>query len=176
MLQKDMRCPFCDKPAVSNHHIVPLVSGGKDEPRNIIWLCHSCHDKYEGEPLTPEMIRAERFKNLGSKGVAQEEYHWACREDGMLFMGIKLPGQERLTGPVIFFPYGAQTTFLPPQPLPKDQGAVTKLKVRSKKGRPPIVLSPDLLKGEGSLREKGARLGVSHMTIRRRLAEKPPQP
>ena len=39
--------PYCEhgQPIDPPHHIVKRSQGGKDEPENLITLCHPCHDK-----------------------------------------------------------------------------------------------------------------------------------
>lgn len=65
-------CPICGEPVVSEHHIKPRSAGGSDEPRNKVWLCHSCHDIVEmiytetGLEYSPALIsHIRRAFNLG---------------------------------------------------------------------------------------------------------------
>ena len=39
----DGRCRACKKPGSQAHHLVYRSHGGKDEPRNLVWLCTPCH-------------------------------------------------------------------------------------------------------------------------------------
>lgn len=41
-------CINCGKPATCEHHIVPLVLGGRDIPSNRAPLCDECHGKIHG--------------------------------------------------------------------------------------------------------------------------------
>jgi len=166
------KCPFCSKQANSHHHIVPRSEGGKDEPRNMMWLCVSFHDYYEGQEITPPMITSERLRLLGKKATSHEEYHFRPGLNGLLFMGIKLPDQKELIGGPIPFPYGAQFTYLPPEapePLKPIKMGVSKVKRRQNMGRPPIILSPDMLSLDLSVRENAKRLGLKPTTVYRRL-------
>ena len=38
---------------VFKHHLVPIVEGGVDEPRNIVYLCNPCHDYVEEHGWNP---------------------------------------------------------------------------------------------------------------------------
>ena len=53
ILDRDSQtCARCDKHFraqrdLSVHHILPRADGGKDDPTNLITLCHPCHDYVE---------------------------------------------------------------------------------------------------------------------------------
>jgi len=101
-------CPLCDQPAVSDHHIVPRSEGGTDEPRNLVKLCQKCHDEVEGIPFTPDLIEKIRREKLGAKATSHEKYWWLHKEEGVIFIGIEVPGRKDLIHYDVLFPYGSQ--------------------------------------------------------------------
>ena len=100
-------CPLCDQEANSPHHIKPRSEGGTDEPRNIVYLCRSCHDQVEGVEFTPELVTRMRRESLG-KDVQGEEYWWLHRSDGLMFIGVKKPRSSELIHFYIFIPFDSQ--------------------------------------------------------------------
>lgn len=62
----DGRCALCERESnhLELHHLTPVSDGGKDEPDNIIPLCHECHREIEiyrnrKEPKEiPEILKA----------------------------------------------------------------------------------------------------------------------
>ena len=183
-----MPCPFCGRPAISQHHIVPRSEGGNDHKRNIVWLCKSCHDEIEGIPFTPELLAQKRRDKLGSTIIESEVYVFLAHPDGELFIGIR-KGKEIILPFHIFFPYNAQTQM----PLESASSKAWKHTTYSsqlspsqrevskhrKRGRPCALLPPEatLLLGDITLssREIAQKLGVSYRTICRRIKERQPK-
>ena len=175
-------CPLCDQPAISDHHIVPRSEGGTDEPRNIVKLCKKCHDEVEGMPFTPDLIERLRREKLGAKATSHELYWWLHKDEGVIFLGVEVPGRD-LVHYNIFFPYDSQFT-LPEQPLgtPLVDTKRTKFeqndgdkKYSQRRGRPNHVITPEqravLESGGESVREKALKLGVTKRTVYRMLKE-----
>jgi len=47
-IRRDRYCRACgSRIGLSAHHINPRANGGSDDQRNLITLCHACHDKVE---------------------------------------------------------------------------------------------------------------------------------
>ncbi len=61
----DGRCALCERESnhLELHHLIPVSDGGKDEPDNIIPLCHECHKEIEiyrnrkGPKEVPEILK-----------------------------------------------------------------------------------------------------------------------
>lgn len=45
------KCAYCDKPANSFDHIIPISKGGKTEPWNIVPACRSCNSSKNDQDL-----------------------------------------------------------------------------------------------------------------------------
>lgn len=45
------RCRICRKPGHEVHHVVMRSLGGKDEARNLVLVCRSCHTEIHGHVL-----------------------------------------------------------------------------------------------------------------------------
>ncbi|MDD1723894.1 MAG: HNH endonuclease [Methanospirillum sp.] len=55
------RCQICgDEKELSVHHLVPLSDGGDSTARNLLVLCHSCHQRIHGK-RKPENGRRKKF-------------------------------------------------------------------------------------------------------------------
>jgi len=169
------RCPLCDGEANSPHHIKPLLEGGTDEPRNIVYLCRRCHDEIEGLGFTPELVTKMRRARLG-KAASQEEYWWLYRYDGVMFIGIHKPRHDELIHFDILIPYDSQMPLLRDLEVQNtSEEVVAKISPTitiRKRGRPKIVLSEEqvsLLLGSGeSLRKKALKSNLRKDTVRRR--------
>lgn len=173
------KCPLCDGEANSPHHIRPRSEGGTDEPRNIVWLCSSCHDRVEGIPFTPDLIESERRKIKGYGPTSGETYVFMDHGDYMVFAGIRvngnvipfnilLPHEQPLNDAQISMDIEGQA---PQEP----EKAGTKVRAGGRMGRPrktiPLYLA-QILDEDLSIREKAKLIGVSHTTIRRYIKER----
>lgn len=45
------KCRACGKPGNQAHHVVYRSHGGKDEPRNLIYVCTGCHQAIHAKVL-----------------------------------------------------------------------------------------------------------------------------
>ncbi len=45
------RCRICGKPGYEAHHVVYRSHGGKDEMKNLIWTCRTCHEDIHGHVI-----------------------------------------------------------------------------------------------------------------------------
>ncbi len=44
-------CAYCDKPANTWDHVIPVSNGGVTSPDNILPACNSCNSSKKGKPL-----------------------------------------------------------------------------------------------------------------------------
>ena len=155
-----MKCPLCDNEAISPHHIKSRSEGGTNDSRNIVFLCKRCHDEVEIECLnfTPDLITNKRREYLSAKATSQEEYWYIQRPDGLLFIGIKTPGEKEMRHFDIFIPddsisLNSQRTFLKP--------LGTKI-IKRNRGRPRLTVDWELV---GKLKNQGLSLrNIEEMT------------
>jgi len=161
------KCPLCGQTANSPHHIKPRAEGGTDEPRNIVYLCRSCHNEIEGLDFTPNLIAKKRLEKLGEKQVQDEEHHYIYRDGGLLFTGIWKEEQQILPTN-IFIPLNST---LPMMPENQPKG-----KRGRKRKQLPINFIADLAKRHYTARQiekevfNNYGIKVSYRTIARVLS------
>ena len=169
---------MCDKEAVSLHHIQPRSEGGTDDPRNLVWLCKSCHDKVEGIPFTPELIESERRKIKGASATSGETYVFMVHDDFMAFAGIRV--NDTLIPFNIILPKeqplrNVQVTMDIEGDAPeKPQKGVPKIKQSRSRGRPNKTINSYLAKildEDISVRDKAKMTGLSRSYIQRYIKE-----
>ena len=73
-LGSDADCAGCGGPAQELHHMIPFRNGGSDEPKNLIWLCRTCHQLVDrinlqdwSAALFSEAVIAFSKQNRGSR-------------------------------------------------------------------------------------------------------------
>jgi hypothetical protein len=118
-----------------------------------------------------------RQEKKSAEATSKEEYWFLHRGDGILFIGIKIPGQKVIHYDILF-PYDSQLelplTKLTTSPEIRNK-PVPKIVKRRRRGRPAKVIPAKmvnlLLDPEKSLREKAWELGIGKSSVSRKIKE-----
>lgn len=94
-LSHGKRCRVCNGIATETHHIIPRANYTlRYDPKNFMYLCHSCHQKFTDEKLSEEdycsrevwnylqTMRWVDFKDflLFEKGMTKDEFLRDCKK------------------------------------------------------------------------------------------------